>query len=505
MNIFLVEDERWALKELADLFRRYESRHRVYTFDNGEDALSASRKVIPQLVLTDITMPGLDGLELCKALKRLYPDVRCMILSVHEKFSYVQQGVRIGVVDYLLKPIRKDALYWAVDQAIQSIDEAEAQKEAVRNRSIGQLLLSSGQGDEEIAEQLFRSRYAMAVLLLGNWGADMSWNELLKDRSVLEESLSGCAEGTDPAFHIIDIDSRRKVLLALCTAHTDFQRLADNMTELHKQLCQNGLCVHMSYDWKKENEHADKWFNVLNERIATNMRLGHPTLAPPGLRKEDADLGGVWDLVRLLAPTFKQGELRKGKAVLQSIIEELERKEVTFGQLQLFISDMFYSLKYKLDESAMKPLWTQQVCVDIPNTFTQYRELLEWLWLKLELLYRDCKQEELKPKELVPKIMQWVRGNYQNNISLQQFAAEHHVSLGYLSRIFKEQTGETFSSYITRHRVEKAKQLLEAGIDPPTDLSALVGYEDPKHFRHVFKKLVGESPSTYFKRRFQRK
>jgi YesN/AraC family two-component response regulator len=83
---------------------------------------------------------------------------------------------------------------------------------------------------------------------------------------------------------------------------------------------------------------------------------------------------------------------------------------------------------------------------------------------------------------------------------LQQFAAEHHVSLGYFSRIFKSQTGTTFSDYLAGYRIRKAKELLSGGIERLQEVSRMVGYEDTKHFSALFKKIVGETPIKYAKK-----
>jgi two-component system response regulator YesN len=97
--------------------------------------------------------------------------------------------------------------------------------------------------------------------------------------------------------------------------------------------------------------------------------------------------------------------------------------------------------------------------------------------------------------------MNWIHANYQGSLSLQQFASEHHVSLGHLSRLFKSQTGYNFSDYVIGYRIGKAKELLADGTSRPSEVGELVGYEDAKHFCHLFKRLTGETPTAYAKRK----
>jgi YesN/AraC family two-component response regulator len=132
--------------------------------------------------------------------------------------------------------------------------------------------------------------------------------------------------------------------------------------------------------------------------------------------------------------------------------------------------------------------------------FSLYDELAEWLENKIWGLYHDNVNQSIKPKDLIPLVLQWIHSNYQYNISLQQFAADHHVSLGYLSRLFKVQMEDTFSDYLIRYRIEKAKDLLTEGRVRLSDVSSMVGYEDAKHFSQLFKKIVGEPPVAFVKR-----
>src|SRR5262249_53012113 len=129
-----------------------------------------------------------------------------------------------------------------------------------------------------------------------------------------------------------------------------------------------------------------------------------------------------------------------------------------------------------------------------------YDQLSILLKDKIRHLFYDAEMVRDNPKGLIPVLLCHIHNQYQSVISLQQFAAEHHVSLGYLSRLFKIHTGMTFSEYIVDYRIRKAKELLGLGVDRLQEVSRLVGYEDAKHFSLLFKKVVGESPMAYAKR-----
>ncbi|MFC0330605.1 response regulator [Paenibacillus sepulcri] len=499
MNIFLVEDERWALEELKTLFQSYEEEHRIFAFGNGEDALAAAARAQPHLVLTDINMPGMDGLELISELSKADPAVKGIILSVHDEFEYARQGVKIGVVDYLLKPVKKDALYLSIDKAINGIRNEQRQREERMNWSISRMLFASCPAEEEMAAPFYGHGYLMALLLLGNWGAHRGWQDTgIHNSELRSQIVYGTVREED--IHCLDLDSRRKIILVPVAADSGKCGMESRLIALFQRMDES---VQLSYVFKNANERLSKCFALLNRRLEENMRLGMPTCISPDARTMDADISGIWDKVRMMETLFSQGDLRRGTEMIHKITAELKRKKITMRQLQGFIRDLLYSLQFKWRLS-------QQGRVDQPkmqdellsslNELSSYEELNGWLSAKIMNLHPGRESKAMKPKSMIPLLMQWIHSHYQHNICLQQFAADHHVSLGYLSKLFKNQTGCTFSDYLIHYRIGKAKILLTEGMERLSDVSGLVGYEDAKHFSHVFKKIVGESPQAYAKR-----
>ncbi|HUC90599.1 MAG TPA: response regulator [Paenibacillus sp.] len=502
MNIFLVEDEHWALAELVELFKIYAPEHNVYPFENGEDALAAAGKLRPQLVLTDVNMPGIDGLELIAGLNGLDPAVTCIILSVHDEFAYVQQGMKIGAIDYLLKPVKKDALYKTVDKAIADIRSDARQQEERADWSVTQLLLASDAADDEASASICHGRYAMAVLLLGNWSPVRSWRDTAVTNGDLKKQLadSGCADEED--IHCVSLDSHRKAILIRLHDDGRMEGVRNALAAMYEHLNRLGLTVHLAYALKKEKEHAHQCFTLLKKRIEEQMKLGTSTWIVPESKTADIDLIGTWDRVRVLQTLLKQGDLLKGRETVHRIVHELRKKDVTARQLKLFVSDLFYSLKYNLQAVFRTDINLNNLQEDLRflTEISGYEELADWLTGKLFGLFTDSGQKDMKLKGLIPVMMNRIHANYQRELSLQQFAADNHVSPGYLSRLFKSQTGCTFSDYIIRYRIGKAKELLAAGVERLSDVSGMVGYEDVKHFSHLFKKIVGEPPNAYAKR-----
>ncbi|MBE1442520.1 response regulator [Paenibacillus sp. OAS669] len=500
MNIFVVEDERWALAELEQMMlAKYGTRHRIHAFDNGDDALTAAGRQRPSLVLTDINMPGIDGLELIEELAKLDSSIKCIILSVHDEFEYARQSMRFGVGEYLLKPVKKEALFQAIDHALVHIEEERRRRSEWFAGSLAQMLLSEEVRLEraEIEREVNRSVYGMVLLSIGSKDTPPIWRQVDQEIHSLEQQLQYVG---DPERTVVsvDLDARhRLLLLPMLPAEESLLRSA--LSHLFDRLKRLPAHLQMAFAVKKEKEPVRSLFLQMKQCIEEQAVFGMSAYLIPGMKRQEADLLKVWDKVRAMDVHYRKGDLLKGHQVLDCIIEELTQKRVTRHQLKLFVQDMLFSLHYRLAASSGGLVsWTDwQEDLRSLNGCSSYAELTQWLQEKLVDLYCGHESQDENPKGLVPMLLQHIHQHYQNNISLQQFACDHHISLGYLSRMFKSQTGTTFSEYITGYRIRKAKELLSGGVDRLQEVSQLVGYEDTKHFSALFKKYVGQTPMAY--------
>ncbi|SFK97507.1 Two-component response regulator, YesN/AraC family, consists of REC and AraC-type DNA-binding domains [Paenibacillus sp. 1_12] len=501
MNIFLVEDEYWALAEMVELFKSYEPEHHIYAFENGDDVLTVLDQVRPNLVLTDINMPGIDGLELIEKLNQLDPNIMSMIVSVHDEFEYARVGMKFGVIDYLLKPVKKDILFKAVDQAILHIEKESKRREEWINGSITQMLLAEEIPDYDILHSMNTCAYCMVLIAMDKgsnfkgWKAtSVSWNDLRQkfaNKSAIEVGV-----------YCVDLDCWHKVVLIPLPNVLQMSDIKEKLSSLYEQLRSLPFPIHMGFAVKSEQNSLYGVCSELRQRLDKQMTFGMSTWLPPESKMQDAELGSVWEKVRVMELHYKKGDMLKGSAALKLILEDLRLKQVTRRQLQLFIHDLLFSLKYNVLASklGMVSVHDLQEDVRLLNRLVSYTELFEWLNESIVSIYCEKEIKDFNPKGLVPVLLQLIHNHFQGSISLQQFAADHHVSLGYLSRIFKSQTGHTFSEYITNYRISKAKELLTGGVERLQEISSLVGYEDPRHFSALFKRIVGETPITYAKR-----
>ena len=496
MNIFLVEDECWALMELEALCKAYEPEHRIYAFDNGDDAYQAALRIRPDLVVTDITMPGMSGLELISRLVELDPTVRAVILTVHDQFSYAQQALRLGVIDYLLKPVKKETFYQTIDEAVRRVQNDENLQQAKVKWLISQLLLKPEPSGSELEGELFREPCFLIEVIV-----EEGWNTVPPEVKSRMACFPEQAAAGRPCY-VVELDASR---LAMLLPITGSNAAAVYASELHKWFDEisRQVVMHVGYRIKPVNENLYQVFHQLDKQLHDQMMFARPTWVEPSGSRQEADLDDVWDDVRMLGTHIKKGEILKIKETALHVAAKLSRKPLTRRQLETFVIDAVYSLRYKLLQTPaeMNDADMKLRLEDI-HSYEELRGKLEQ-WFT-DLCVRNGSRDS-DPKELVPVVINWIQKSYHQNISLRQFANDHHVSLGYLSRLFKLQTGESFSEYLARYRIEKAKEFLAGGVERIRDVCHLVGYDDVKHFSHIFKRMVGETPKVYQKKMIREK
>lgn len=488
LNIFVVEDEYWALEELKSILSKYESKHKFYFYENGEDAWLDLSIHHPRLVITDITMAVMDGLELIENVKKFDPSIKCILLTVHDTFEYARQSIKLGVVDYLLKPIKKQDLYSILDKTVEKIDEekrAEAEKQLW---SISQLIvnqLAVNTRDQELFDKkafyMIGISFSSCSETFGN--RECEFQLFLQKKGLVDESW------------LLSLEDQRKLLLIPYEIGN-----ASFLEELYQWFKMIGQ-VHVGVVIKDETYSLIEAYQRLDHLMEEKMLFGESTFIQENEEYKAIDVGELWTSVRVIERQIRQGEFSSVSQQLDLIIEQIKQIKMRQKDLEQFLVNMYYAVLYKLQQNLKQVIRIDGInekLKEIANIET-YQQLRDWLAILMQLFMKAANMESIAPKHLIPKVKEWISEYYAENITFQEFADNHHVSLSYLSREFKEQTNMTFIDYLTNHRINKAKELFENGIDKTVEVGKMIGYNDPKHFRTVFKKITGLTPKEFRK------
>ncbi|WP_028549551.1 response regulator [Paenibacillus sp. UNC451MF] len=490
---------------------------------SAEEALARIPEEKPHILLTDIRMSGMDGIELARKVKGILPDTEIVILTGYDDFSYAQQALREGVTDYLLKTSRPDEIIKAAMKAKQRILEKwEALKQetvqtaALRSQLLDRLV-TQGLEQESVHEQLLvwfcknglqqaqKDTTPMQVMLVSalGWGdnpmarlllgaAENMLFELLptvtllkKDRIVLVlPAAPGMAdrEMLERARLRVEQTLKCSVYAALGCTVNDYAELKSSYIEAEHVFSFRGLAgVRGLYSIQEVKD-----------------RKGGRTVCS---QKEEAELSAI---LMSNNPT----ELRHW--VNQKVRSQMEDSSVTAASFQAYLQSILLSGHRWLDRACTGAVEkadhqdqgrTQTANAQVaPHIFTwespgQPEEDVFRLLSVMMLSYHDSLAEG--KFSYIQKSIAYIKANLDQNLSLQQVAQFVHLNPNHFSEVFKREAGMNYIEFVTQERMRQAAEWLQGSQAKISEIANRVGYEDIKYFGQQFKKYSGHTPTDY--------
>jgi len=494
MNIMLIEDEWLAMEELLHLMKPYEKDHSIISFDNGEDALAhaLTGHYIPDILITDIRMPGFTGLEVIERLIALYPNIQTIMVSGYNDFEYARSALKLGAKEYLLKPVPADELHAAVERLMDAVH-----KEKEKSRNVLDLTLAGMirgiKGKEHADSTHDSSQWLMITILLENWNSPYTWPQMGTSTEVVTAWLR---REVDSLANCFDMDGHIRVILLSARVNDRESDIRQKVKSIHDFCCErDSIIIHTSYRMPTAGESMEGTYRLCLELLEQQVRLGAATFMPLSVSNQ---MESFWDSARRIELHIRELDYAKLQLELRRMLDGLRRDSITVKQMSELLSDFLYALKYTLTgkRSEISVISTDSVYTYL-KTCRDEALLQQWISDRLMSMMSANNQTIPQPKQIIPALMDYVQQHYSDKIHLGDFAVRYHVSIGYLSKLFKAETGLNFSDYIVRIRMNKAKELLDGGYKKISEISRLVGYDDPKFFSQTFKRWTGITPQEY--------
>lgn len=513
-TVMLVDDERPA-RELLKMAIDWEKTgyEIIWEARNGQQALEQYREKKPDIIITDIQMPVMDGLELLKEIHRICPTQKVVVLSCHENFHYAKEAMRYGVADYLIKDsLTEDILY---DLLVGSAAEEEREEEeaepdsppCVRADILGPACAGGTEGRKTSEERLRQSLgkgqeyFCCACKLESFAGTKTEWDVILQ---MVGEALLEAGKGD------VFLQERQVLLVLSFIEHSSskmsmFNSRFRNLQLIRKKLEKLTGCVvsmgvsssgHLSeqlgelireaghtleskvfqgrgktlYYNPQYSSHQKFQIDVLNSHFGS-IRRGLENLDGELLKK---GLTALYN--KNLQGVVHYNYLNYVNAILLDILMDgCQGKGVPYSRI--FGSDMIPL--QSLDE------------------FDTVDEMREWFGKCFHLLFTACEVSESNYSPRVCKILDYIHGNFQQDISLETIADIFWLHKVYLAKIFKQETGKSVNEYIRWLRIEKAKEMLCQEDVRINEIVEAAGFNNPQSFYTIFKKYVGMKPGEY--------
>lgn len=478
------------------------------TAANGNEALEKYDIHKPDLVITDIRMPGMDGLQLIQQFRSFDQGLHVLILSGYADFDYAKKAITHRADGYMLKPVDEDELVNYLKQIKSQIDHEKFVERWQHERmewsreAFVQSLMTGAEDDlanaEQKAEELGLLWKSYQVLLIGLHTEDNSSNEL---HAQFKKKLSGIFEDTGRGFlfsYLAQIGVLLKNPILGVEMDEMYGRIRDAASSLGLEftaalgpkVC--SLCeVASSYATARE-------INKNCFFYGEGKLLGPDTALPSTSENISEDFSHE-TLKDQLYYAIEVGNRETMRSLLRRLGQHLIANGHGEGEIKRRFAEMLTSLLGKgLKHSPELQSRSKELSDDLPNIYQA--RTLESLFEKTELFLGKLAgglNESGKHRE-VKIMLDLIHRNFSDNLKLETLSGIFNYNSAYLGKLFKNETGEYFNTYLDKVRIEKAKGLLEEGLKV-YQVAEKVGYTNVDYFHTKFRKYVGVSPSAYRK------
>ncbi len=528
-NVMIVDDDLLIRSNLKYLFNSTESGYRcVAEANNGKQALEILENTGVDIVLTDMRMPVMNGVELSRRIRELYPHIMIAAISNYDDFELVQSALRAGVKDYLLKHnIERESLFYALNELVKTQRKEDYKKElsddsisALKNRFIMNLLTGlTIHEDTALANIKFLDlpiglTNLLPIVLRVQRNSD---NDTL-DRSLFEfsiinmctEILKNTCEGVIIPIH----DFSYCILLYFPhiysnssvknTAHIVLNKIRDVLRRfMNIDICYSmgEFCAYyteVAGSFSMAEKAFPKRIMFVSDDTAIEEQNGvvkdKNQIKRPGDRRDDL-IDGFEKALQELEVEKACGQLEKLFLMIRQEKYDRLATQVVFGEIVHSIKRICKTQKIKIDEMPLTEL--SGVMLQEEINLNDVKENI------VQFVKRMCEQISIRRQrnlsDYTIQAVNIMRKRYDEDISLSLVAEEIGISHSYLSTVFKNELKCSYSEYLLKIRLEKAIGLMEAGERNIRKIAERSGFNSYEYFFSVFKKTYGVTPKEYVK------
>jgi two-component system response regulator YesN len=521
-SVMLVDDERDIRIGLASIIDWQSLGFTIVAeATNGREALDVIAREAIHVVITDISMPVLNGLEFIRVLRQNQNNQRVIILSAYNDFEYLKEALKYRVENYLMKPIDEDELKSTLLQVkedlLYDIELHLREKEnltILRSKILNRLVTNSISKIEFINKadflkiELTANAYRILLIelesitkLLDRTGERYDSLQLFSAMNVCEEILRQYTDGVifEDAFqHIIFIEkiNRQHPLIS-------YEQIADEIKVKCKKYIKEPASVIIGPEVKTlYSIHAS--YQETLRLLEYKFYLGreatiHEHNVPRSDSIQDIEMDAKIESLKLAISSRDEAsclritrelcdDFKKISSIHRSLIHQKTFELLLYGfRLVTEANGDIHQLLQKPDQFYME-IVAKKTIDDIHDFLQEH--------LSKTLSYMT-KLKEQRPAKVILSVLDFMKEHYKEEITLKQVAEMNYINPGYLGKLFKKETQSSFHEYLNKIRIEQAKILLQSTHYFVYQVSEMVGYKDYNYFQKTFKKIVGTTPSEY--------
>lgn len=493
-RVLLVDDEENVLEILKTTIGWQElGVERIFTAQDGLQALTMLEKQSIDLLITDIKMPRLDGLNLLRKVKGLYPEIRCILLTAYGEFEYAKEAITLGVENYLLKPVAKDEVEQTVRRALDNLHGKRQNGSGLLRGNILRRWVSGTIDEEELSERalvlglnLYLPEYCIACLV-----------KRTEDNAA--EFRSACEELLQKQYEVYSFwDEKGRFIIIIGGRQLNTEAMANELLELAEQYEIEGKIhisigttvseassLHLSYQMAcdsvelsdlnhsgviLQNDYLSQGFDV--DYLAEEVRFLMFS------SEEQMRSNGIKHLGMKLYQTVENGETDRTLVRLLGICMRVLRTEFP---LREDLQEKVYGKKWEIDEGQTKEVFVSTV---------------EKILRQIHSVFEECLTQY---SPIIQRAIKYVRnGVLEGRVgSVKEFCAKNGMNPAYLGHLYKQETGVFFNDYLNQCRINRSIILLRNPNNKIKDIAEKVGFMSTSYYVKCFRENKGVSPTKY--------
>ena len=503
--------------------------------ENGQEALEKVEALEPDVILTDIRMPYMDGLSLAERVRQRYPSIKIVIFSGYDEFEYAKQAIKLNVTEYILKPVNVEELTAILKRIKSNLDEEIEQKRNVsllrenyrrnlpilREQFLNELVggtASSQNMEERMMEYHIplagAKKWVAAAIDIGKeaLGAGREL-PLHRERDLIPISVKQLfGEKLEQYCRCAVFTSSRAsgselALIAAIDGENSQTGLIDVLGDICKEIrkiLEVPVTVGIGHSCQDLKDIGGSYKSAMDA-------LGYKAIVGAGGTIYINDVEPVSSgLLRFdsraeaaLMAAVKFGPREQIEEAVRAVVDKMIDAKVHFSQCQAYMLSISSSMiqmiqQYELDITQLSEGDAADTFAIIPK-MVKVEDFSRWL-LSMALHINQAMNQERDNtmKQVIQKAKEYIMENYQDpDLSVEKICRQLHLSPAYFSTMFKKETGQAYIAYLTQVRLDKAVELLNKTDDKTYVIAAKVGYQEQNYFSYVFKKRFGISPTKF--------
>jgi two-component system response regulator YesN len=486
----IVDDEPIAIQAISVIFsRNFPEFEVVGTASNGQEAYELIRKEEPDLVLTDISMPLMSGVELTEKVRAEMPDVNFVFISGYQDFEYMRAAIRNGVLDYLSKPISPSVVQATMERVKQTLKEVHYER---KNEILRQVCTGGKTDPKQLRRYFPYKEYYAAIIRQNGLPRRLSGSRAAEIYADIEELYAVYGRDSEEELYLIPAEMlQEKNLRSYMETVRDRQTRPGSYSTI--------LYYGKTFTDTQTREKLQGLYRWLNAVSCV----------------------GVDQIIDLDSPRYSTGEIPKpSTAEVDVLLQDLEGyvRSGHLDQLQKYISAAYDRWGAEKRPQIWMEYASRQILSFLRRETGDERSLIDSEYVMEEVffsaetakqlkeglftLFFQSDEEAGKPRldssAFFEKITDYLSAHISEPVSLQSVSDTFAISQTYMSRIFRKYAGISFNQYLTKVRMEKARKLLEETPDLfVKDVASMVGYEDQFYFSRIFRTYEGKPPSAF--------